>query len=122
MFDERLQHLVYNSRSSTGACSALPDVIVTVSQRYYRRVARRLKQLHRRDRNRGWWYQLCIVQQDLRRRRRCNSLPTELETVAALHHVLPDGKKTYTGLVATNADGTNSEKSTTGAPTQKPDG
>ena len=30
MFDERPQHLVYNSRSSTGACSALPDGIVTV--------------------------------------------------------------------------------------------
>ena len=30
MLDERLQHLAYNSRSSTGACSALPDGIVTV--------------------------------------------------------------------------------------------
>ena len=30
MLDERLQHLVYNSRSSTEACSALPDWIVTV--------------------------------------------------------------------------------------------
>ena len=30
MLDERLQHLGYNSRSSTGACSALPDGIVTV--------------------------------------------------------------------------------------------
>ena len=30
MLDERLQHLVYNSRSSTGACSALSDGIVTV--------------------------------------------------------------------------------------------
>ena len=30
MLDERLQHLAYNSRASTGACSALPDVIVTV--------------------------------------------------------------------------------------------
>ena len=30
MLDERLQHLVYNSRSPTGACSALPDGIVTV--------------------------------------------------------------------------------------------
>ena len=29
MLDERLQHLAYNSRSSTGACSALPDGIVT---------------------------------------------------------------------------------------------
>ena len=25
MLDERLQHLVYTSRSSTGACSALSD-------------------------------------------------------------------------------------------------
>ena len=30
MLGERLQHLVYNSRSSMGACSALPDGIVTV--------------------------------------------------------------------------------------------
>ena len=30
MLDERLQHLVYGSRSSTGACSALPNGIVTV--------------------------------------------------------------------------------------------
>ena len=30
MLDERLQHLVNNSRSSTGACSALPDGIVTL--------------------------------------------------------------------------------------------
>ena len=30
MVDERLQHLGFNSRSSTGACSALPDGIVTV--------------------------------------------------------------------------------------------
>ena len=30
MLDERLQHLVYTSRSSTGACSALPDGIVTM--------------------------------------------------------------------------------------------
>ena len=30
MLDERLQHLVYNSRSSTGACSALPYGIVNV--------------------------------------------------------------------------------------------
>ena len=30
MLDERLQHLVQNSRSSTGACSALPDGIVNV--------------------------------------------------------------------------------------------
>ena len=30
MLDERLQHLVYNSSSSTGACSALPDGIITV--------------------------------------------------------------------------------------------
>ena len=30
MLDERLQHLLYNSRSSTGACSVLPDGIVTV--------------------------------------------------------------------------------------------
>ena len=30
MFDERLQHLAHNSRSSTGACSALPDGIVIV--------------------------------------------------------------------------------------------
>ena len=30
MLNERLQHLPYNSRSSTGACSALPDGIVTV--------------------------------------------------------------------------------------------
>ena len=30
MLDERLQHLVYNSRSSTRACSALPDGIINV--------------------------------------------------------------------------------------------
>ena len=30
MLDELLQHLAYNSRSSTGACSAIPDGIVTV--------------------------------------------------------------------------------------------
>ena len=30
MLDERLQHLGYNSRSSTGACSPLPDGIVNV--------------------------------------------------------------------------------------------
>ena len=30
MLDERLQHLAYISRSSTGACSALPDGIVTM--------------------------------------------------------------------------------------------
>ena len=30
MLDERLQHLVFNSRSSTGACSALPDGNVTM--------------------------------------------------------------------------------------------
>ena len=30
ILDERLQHLAYNSRSSTGTCSALPDGIVTV--------------------------------------------------------------------------------------------
>ena len=30
MLDERLQHLGYNSRSSTGACSALPDGIINV--------------------------------------------------------------------------------------------
>ena len=30
MLDERLQRLAYNSRSSTGSCSALPDGIVTV--------------------------------------------------------------------------------------------
>ena len=30
MLDERLQHLAYNSRSSAGACSALPYGIVTV--------------------------------------------------------------------------------------------
>ena len=30
MLDERLQHLVYNSRSSTGACSELPDGNVTM--------------------------------------------------------------------------------------------
>ena len=30
MLDERLQHLGYNSRSSTGAFSALPDGIVIV--------------------------------------------------------------------------------------------
>ena len=30
MLDERLQHLGYNSRSSTGSCSALPDGIVNV--------------------------------------------------------------------------------------------
>ena len=30
MLDERLQHLLFNSRSSTEACSALPDGIVTV--------------------------------------------------------------------------------------------
>ena len=30
MLDERLQHLGYNSRSSTGAGSALPDGIVNV--------------------------------------------------------------------------------------------
>ena len=30
MLDERLQHLGYNSRSSTGACSALPDGNVTM--------------------------------------------------------------------------------------------
>ena len=30
MLDERLQHLVYNPRSSAGACSALPDGIVGV--------------------------------------------------------------------------------------------
>ena len=40
MLDERLQHLVYNSRPSTEVCSAPPDGIVNVSQRYYRRVAR----------------------------------------------------------------------------------
>ena len=31
MLDERPQHLAYNSRSSTGACSALPDGIVLCS-------------------------------------------------------------------------------------------
>ena len=30
MLDERLQQLVYSRKSSTGACSALPDGIVTV--------------------------------------------------------------------------------------------
>ena len=65
------------------------------------------KHLHQRDGNRGGWYQLCLIQQDLRRRRRCNSLRMELETVAALQNVLPDGQNTYTGSVATNADGTN---------------
>ena len=30
MLDERHQHLAYDSRSSTGACSALPNGIVTV--------------------------------------------------------------------------------------------
>ena len=30
MLDGRLQHLVYNSKSSTEACSALPGGIVTV--------------------------------------------------------------------------------------------
>ena len=43
MLDERLQHLGYNPRSSTGACSALSDAIVNVYQSYDRRVARWLK-------------------------------------------------------------------------------
>ena len=30
MLEERLQHLGYNSRSSTGACSVPPDGIVNV--------------------------------------------------------------------------------------------
>ena len=35
------------------------------------------KHLHQRDSNNGWWYQLCLVEIDLRRRCRRNSLPTE---------------------------------------------